>query len=112
ARGRGRGRRGGLAAASGTTSGPRGRGRVVIAALPGRDVRVRGVRRTLWYPLPRRGVRVVDGAALEKRCAKAPRVRIPPSPPGLIGRAGRRHRRSAFGSDGSGRERSPSGLWR
>ena len=35
----------------------------------------------LWYPLPRRGVRVVDGAALEKRCAKAPRVRIPPSPP-------------------------------
>jgi hypothetical protein len=24
---------------------------------------------------------VVDGAALEKRCAKAPRVRIPPSPP-------------------------------
>ena len=39
----------------------------------------------LCYPLPRRGVRVVDGAALEKRCAKAPRVRIPPSPPGLIG---------------------------
>ena len=38
----------------------------------------------LWYPLPRRGVRVVDGAALEKRCAKAPRVRIPPSPPGLV----------------------------
>ena len=36
---------------------------------------------TLWYPLARRGVRVVDGAALEKRCAKAPRVRIPPSPP-------------------------------
>ena len=35
----------------------------------------------LWYPLRRRGVRVVDGAALEKRCAKAPRVRIPPSPP-------------------------------
>ena len=30
---------------------------------------------------PRRGVRVVDGAALEKRCAKAPWVRIPPSPP-------------------------------
>ena len=24
---------------------------------------------------------MVDGAALEKRCAKAPRVRIPPSPP-------------------------------
>src|SRR2546426_9412118 len=28
----------------------------------------------------RRGVRVVDGAALEKRQAKASRVRIPPSP--------------------------------
>ena len=40
-----------------------------------------GRRRLVWYPLPRRGVRVVDGAALEKRCAKAPRVRIPPSPP-------------------------------
>ena len=38
----------------------------------------------VWYPLPRRGVRVVDGAALEKRCAKAPWVRIPPSPPALI----------------------------
>ena len=47
--------------------------------LAGRDAAV-------WYPLPRRGVRVVDGAALEKRCAKAPRVRIPPSPPALIGR--------------------------
>src|SRR4029079_15876353 len=35
-----------------------------------------------WYSLARRGVRVVDGAALEKRCAKAPWVRIPPSPPG------------------------------
>jgi hypothetical protein len=40
-----------------------------------------GNRGGVWYPLPRRGVRVVDGAALEKRCAKAPRVRIPPSPP-------------------------------
>ena len=38
----------------------------------------------VWYPLPRRGVRVVDGAALEKRCAKAPRVRIPPSPPQTV----------------------------
>ncbi len=27
---------------------------------------------------------MVDGAALEKRCAKAPRVRIPPSPPTLL----------------------------
>ena len=36
---------------------------------------------SLCYPLARRGVRVVDGAALEKRCAKAPWVRIPPSPP-------------------------------
>jgi hypothetical protein len=35
---------------------------------------------------------VVDGAALEKRCAKAPRVRIPPSPPDVNRqRAGRRH---------------------
>jgi hypothetical protein len=45
---------------------------------PGRH---RGLSHVLCYPLPRRGVRVVDGAALEKRCAKAPRVRIPPSPP-------------------------------
>jgi hypothetical protein len=51
---------------------------------------------------------VVDGAALEKRCAKAPRVRIPPSPPELIARAGRRHA-GRFRSLG---ERSPSGLWR
>ena len=28
---------------------------------------------------------MVDGAALEKRCAKAPRVRIPPSPPSTHG---------------------------
>ena len=55
----------------------------------------------LWYPLPRRGVRVVDGAALEKRCAKAPRVRIPPSPPS----AARIRRRPPA-------ERSPSGLGR
>ena len=48
--------------------------RPVAPARPGRPG-------SLWYPLPRRGVRVVDGAALEKRCAKAPRVRIPPSPP-------------------------------
>ncbi len=41
-----------------------------------------------WKPRParytprRRGVRVVDGAALEKRCGdEPPRVRIPPSPP-------------------------------
>ncbi len=40
---------------------------------------------------------MVDGAALEKRCAKAPRVRIPPSPP------------PGFRIS---RERSPSGLWR
>src|SRR5258705_3559038 len=47
----------------------------------GRDHRSVGGAKDLCYPLPRRGVRVVDGAALEKRCAKAPRVRIPPSPP-------------------------------
>jgi len=57
---------------------------------PTRDHRPVGRRARLCYPLPRRGVRVVDGAALEKRCAKAPRVRIPPSPPELIARAGRR----------------------
>jgi hypothetical protein len=50
---------------------------------------------------------VVDGAALEKRCAKAPRVRIPPSPP--LARNGRPATcRSASFSP----ERSPSGLWR
>jgi hypothetical protein len=43
-----------------------------------------GPGRRVWYPLARRGVRVVDGAALEKRCAKAPRVRIPPSPPQTV----------------------------
>jgi hypothetical protein len=48
-----------------------------------RRARTPGQSHVLWYPLPRRGVRVVDGAALEKRCAKAPRVRIPPSPPPL-----------------------------
>ena len=36
----------------------------------------------LWYNPGRRGVRVVEGAALEKRCGdEPPRVRIPPSPP-------------------------------
>jgi hypothetical protein len=67
----------------------------------------------VWYPLPRRGVRVVDGAALEKRCAKAPRVRIPPSPPPT-----RPPDRPAgampvgFAVRGGFMERSPSGLWR
>ena len=76
------------------------------AAASGRDIDV-------WYPLPRRGVRVVDGAALEKRCAKAPRVRIPPSPPQT-----RPSDRPAgatsvgFAVRGGLRERSPSGLWR
>ena len=56
----------------------------------------------LWYPLPRRGVRVVDGAALEKRCAKAPRVRIPPSPPHSIIRTGR-HPRPVLMYPGRGR---------
>ena len=51
-----------------------------LAAPADRALR-RGRPARVWYPLPRRGVRVVDGAALEKRCAKAPRVRIPPSPP-------------------------------
>ena len=60
-------------------------------------------RAALCYPLPRRGVRVVDGAALEKRCAKAPWVRIPPSPPSPpLGRAGAV----------TCAERSPSGLGR
>ena len=57
----------------------------------------------LWYPLPRRGVRVVDGAALEKRCAKAPRVRIPPSPPALIAHGPAGVCRSALVSSGRGR---------
>ena len=76
------------------------------AAASGRGIDV-------WYPLPRRGVRVVDGAALEKRCAKAPRVRIPPSPPQT-----RPSDRPAgatsvgFAVRGELRERSPSGLWR
>ena len=56
---------------------------------------------------------MVDGAALEKRCAKAPRVRIPPSPPQT-----RPSDRPAgatsvgFAVRGGLRERSPSGLWR
>ena len=38
--------------------------------------------RPVCYTGRRRGVRVVDGAALEKRCGdEPPRVRIPPSPP-------------------------------
>ena len=66
---------------------PPGRGRGAVRGGRHRTLATsvgRHRRRGLWYPLPRRGVRVVDGAALEKRCAKAPRVRIPPSPPGLI----------------------------
>ncbi len=35
---------------------------------------------------------MVDGAALEKRCAKAPRVRIPPSPPAARNGPGARQR--------------------
>jgi hypothetical protein len=50
---------------------------------------------------------VVDGAALEKRCAKAPRVRIPPSPPSSLAQ----DRPIQAGPHVSG-ERSPSGLWR
>src|SRR4029079_9600841 len=61
-----------------------------------RDDRTRGGESSLWYPLPRRGVRVVDGAALEKRCAKAPRVRIPPSPPALIGHTADRYTAGRF----------------
>ena len=81
---------------------------------------------SVWYPLPRRGVRVVDGAALEKRCAKAPRVRIPPSPPPRPPRWRHRSARGHLGVRsltlgpqvarlpllGSASERSPSGLWR
>jgi hypothetical protein len=63
---------------------------------------------------------VVDGAALEKRCAKAPWVRIPPSPPPRSAdgpRACRRGRRMASGDPRSARrsssaERSPRGLGR
>ena len=75
----------------------------------------------VWYPLPRRGVRVVDGAALEKRCAKAPRVRIPPSPPQTVvsarpmpalARPRARSRTRRVRSEFPSRERSPSGLWR
>src|SRR5919197_6632972 len=47
-------------------------------------IRLSGFAGSLCYPLERRGVRVVDGAALEKRCAKAPWVRIPPSPPSTL----------------------------
>ena len=70
-------------------------------------------RTAVWYPLPRRGVRVVDGAALEKRCAKAPRVRIPPSPPHVDRRTRTRAGRPRpAGSHSPSGERSPSGLWR
>jgi hypothetical protein len=86
-----------------------------------------GRRRLVWYPLPRRGVRVVDGAALEKRCAKAPRVRIPPSPPPHPIHTDRSKPRAdgvaglrLWPRCGCGStplpcrlgERSPSGLWR
>jgi hypothetical protein len=56
---------------------------------------------------------VVDGAALEKRCAKAPRVRIPPSPP-QTRPSGRPAGATSvgFAVRGGFRERSPSGLWR
>ena len=47
---------------------------------------------------------MVDGAALEKRCAQAPRVRIPPSPPSLDHRrAGRERARPVPLSRGRGR---------
>ena len=59
----------------------RGRGPVRAARRRAEPASEGGRPGRVWYPLPRRGVRVVDGAALEKRCAKAPRVRIPPSPP-------------------------------
>ena len=67
----------------------------------------------LWYSLARRGVRVVEGAALEKRCARAPWVRIPPSPP-LSQSPSRRPGRSATcpPRGPSSAERSPSGLGR
>ena len=70
--------------------------------------RASGPSAAVWYPLPRRGVRVVDGAALEKRCAKAPRVRIPPSPPRPNPDLPVSRRQAASPSG----ERSPSGLWR
>ncbi len=67
------------------------------------------VGRHLCYPLARRGVRVVDGAALEKRCAKAPWVRIPPSPPSpfdsdTIGRSSSRPRRGRLVAEGAALE--------
>src|SRR5215218_5100453 len=53
---------------------------------PGRRLgRIGGWMRSfvLWYNRRWRGVRVVDGAALEKRSGDEPAwVRIPPSPPG------------------------------
>ena len=86
----------------------------IRSALPGRSGGPAG--RRLCYPLPRRGVRVVDGAALEKRCAKAAWVRIPPSPPPRTD--GRTPPRTSAGAGPAGLrshvpgERSPSGLWR
>src|SRR5919112_174105 len=68
-----------------------------------RDRRSIGRLDVLCYPLPRRGVRVVDGAALEKRCAKAPRVRIPPSPPALVRGRPARCRSVSLVSRGRGR---------
>ena len=69
----------------------------------------------LCYPRPRRGVRVVDGAALEKRCAKAPWVRIPPSPPSASAATSGHPVAPALGrgraTHGSP-ERSPRGLGR
>ena len=71
----------------------------------------RRVRRSSFAILsPRRGVRVVDGAALEKRCAKAPRVRIPPSPPSpfdsdtIRPRAASRPRRGRLVAEGAALE--------
>ena len=73
---------------------------------PGRlGRRAEGPDGRLCYPLARRGVRVVDGAALEKRCAKAPWVRIPPSPPLPTDS---RHAAAVLAPV----ERSPSGLGR
>ena len=66
---------------------------------PGRRGRSRPGPEPLWYPPPRRGVRVVEGAALEKRCAQAPWVRIPPSPPSSLGPVdSRRGRLVAYGA--------------
>ena len=92
--------------AAGPSSRPRGgavtRPRPELAPRP-------GAVGLLCYALARRGVRVVDGAALEKRCAKAPRVRIPPSPPSpfdsdTIGRSSSRPRRGRLVAEGAALE--------